>query len=71
MLKWLLIILAFVIVLTVLYQFDTFVAKNSYNRKEDSVSMAEMGKIIKDIRIMGQERKEDIKEKEKQFGGDE
>ena len=60
MLKWLLIILAFVIVLTVLYQFDTFVAKNSYNRKEDSVSMAEMGKIIKDIRIMGQERKKDI-----------
>ena len=71
MLKWLISLLVIVLILTLAFKYSSFINESSSKRKEDSVSLAEMGKIIKDIRIMSKERKEDIKENEKKFGGDE
>ena len=71
MLKWLISLLVIVLILTLAFKYSSFINESSSKRKEDSVSLAEMGKIIKDIRKMSKERKEDIKENEKKFGGDE
>ena len=71
MLRWLISLLVIVLILTLAFKYSSFINDNSSRRKEDSVSLAEMGKIIKDIRKMSKERKEDIKENEKQLGGDE
>ena len=71
MLRWLISLLIIVFILTLAFRYSSFITKSSSKRKDDSVSLAEMGKIIKDIRKMSKERKEDIKEREKQFGGDE
>ena len=71
MLKWLLSLIVIVLILTLAFKYSAFITNSSLKKKEDSVSLAEMGKIIKDIRIMSKERKKDIKEKEEQFGGDE
>ena len=71
MLKWFLSLLVIVLILTLAFKYSSFINESSSKRKEDSVSLAEMGKIIKDIRKMSKERKEDIKENEKKFGGDE
>jgi len=71
MLKWLLSLIVIVLILTLAFKYSAFINNSSSKRKDESVSLAEMGKIIKDIRIMSKERKKDIKEKEEQFGGDE
>ena len=71
MLKWLLSLIVIVLILTLAFKYSAFITENSSKRKEDSVSLAEMGKIIKDIRKMSSDRKKDIEEKEQQFGGDE
>ena len=68
MLKWFLSLLVIVLILTLALKYSAFISDNAASRKEDSVSLAEVGKIIKDIRIMNSKRKEDIKEQEKQLG---
>ena len=71
MLKWFLSLLVIVLILTLALKYSAFISDNAASRKEDSVSLAEVGKIIKDIRIMNNKRKEEIKEQEKQLGEDE
>lgn len=71
MLRWLISLLVIVLILTLIFKYSSFITDHSVKRKEDSVSLAEIGKIIKGIRQMNKERKEDIKKNEEQFGGDE
>ena len=71
MLRWIISLLIIVLILTLIFQYSSFITDNSVKRREDSVSLAEIGKMIKGIRQMNKDRKEDIKRNEEQFGGDE
>ena len=68
MIKWVISILVIVLILTMAFKYNAFITENKNRRKDGSVSMAEMGKIIDGIRKMGKERKEDIDKKEKEIG---
>ncbi|MGI9554177.1 MAG: hypothetical protein ACR2NC_04560 [Thermodesulfobacteriota bacterium] len=70
MLKWLISLIVIVFIMTLVFKYSSFITNNSVKRKEDTTSLAEMGKVIKDIREMGKERKKSIKENEKNFGED-
>ena len=71
MLRWLISLLIIVFILTLAFRYSSFINKNASSRQDESLSLAETGKIIREIKSMNKERKKDIKEKEKQFGGDE
>ena len=68
MVKWVISILVIVLILTIAFKYSAFITENKNRRKDGSVSMVEMGKIIDDIREMGKERKEDIEKNEKEIG---
>lgn len=64
--KWLLILIIFIL-LAFAFKYSGFIDKYYQKQQEDSLSLKDMGKVIKDVRDMKDNRKDDIERREKEF----
>lgn len=65
--KWVVALIIFLLLLTFAFKYSGFVGKHYQKQQGDSLSLKDIGKVMKNVREIKDSRKEDIDRREKEF----